>query len=87
MKNIDVLKRFLNRETGKTMHLKSNGCELVNYDTVIAYWNNGKLYINVTKYSNTTSKIQSQLKQLAYDFVEYEGNQRFFNYAVGQHQF
>lgn len=50
--------------------------ELINYNTRIAYIQDNKLYINTKKYSSTTSKIQSKLKQLAsltnYDIVEYQ---------------
>lgn len=89
MNNIEVIKRFLNKKAGHTpirtiqngyftyqgQTLKSNGLELINYNTRIAYHQDNKLYINISKYSKTTSKIQSQLKELAYNFdiVEYEG--------------
>lgn len=50
--------------------------ELINYNTRIAYIQDNNLYINTKKYSNTTSKIQSKLKQLAsltnYNIVEYQ---------------
>ena len=85
MNNIEVIKKFLNKKPGHTplritmngykeQTLKTNGLELINYNTRIAYHQNNKLYINISKYSRTTSKIQSQLKELAYnyDIVEYE---------------
>ena len=85
MNNIEVIKRFLNKKAGHTplritmngyeeMTLKTNGLELINYSTRIAYHQDNKLYINISKYSSTTSKIQSKLKELAYnyDIVEYE---------------
>ena len=85
MNNIEVIKKFLNKKSGHTplritmngykeMTLKTNGLELINYSTRIAYHQDNKLYINISKYSRTTSKIQSQLKELAYnyDIVEYE---------------
>ena len=86
MNNIEVIKRFLNKQPGHTpmritmngykeMTLKTNGLELINYSTRIAYHQDNKLYINISKYSKTTSKIQSQLKELAsgFEIVEYEG--------------
>ena len=86
MNNIEVIKRFLNKQPGHTptritmngykeQTLKTNGSELINYSTRIAYHQNNKLYINISKYSRTTSKIQSQLKELAsgFEIVEYEG--------------
>ena len=49
--------------------------EITNYSTRIAYHQDNKLYINISKYSKTTSKIQSRLKELAsgFEIVEYEG--------------
>ena len=86
MNNIEVIKKFLNKQLGHTplritmngykeMTLKTNGLELINYSTRIAYHQDNKLYINISKYSKTTSKIQSQLKELAsgFEIVEYEG--------------
>ena len=86
MNNIEVIKRFLNKQPEHTplritmngykeMTLKTNGLELINYSTRIAYHQDNKLYINISKYSKTTSKIQSQLKELAsgFEIVEYEG--------------
>ena len=86
MNNIEVIERFLNKQSGHTplritmngykeMTLKTDGLELINYSTRIAYHQDNKLYINISKYSRTTSKIQSQLKKLAsgFEIVEYEG--------------
>ena len=86
MNNIEVIKKFLNKQPGHTplritmngykeMTLKTDGLELINYSTRIAYHQDNKLYINISKYSKTTSKIQTQLKQLAsgFEIVEYEG--------------
>lgn len=44
--------------------LRIDGDELYNYDTVIAYWFNGIMLINGTKYSRTTSVHQARLKRL-----------------------
>ena len=50
--------------------------ELINYWTRIAYVKDNTLYINVKKYSSTTSKIQNKIKYLAsltdYNIVEYQ---------------
>ena len=43
--------------------LRIEGDKLYNYDTVIAYWFNGIMLINGTKYSSTTSKHQNRLKR------------------------
>lgn len=61
--------------TYKGQTLKTNGLELINYSTRIAYHENGKLYLNVGKYSSTTSHIQSKIRRLAerknMEIVEY----------------
>ena len=96
MNNEKVLIKFLQGETAKTATryiqngyysykgntLTTDGIQLINYSTVIAYKENGKLYLNKGKYSVTTSKIQSQLRRLATDYynqneiVFYEDNDR-----------
>lgn len=91
MSNEKVILAFLNKKCGKTATrnivngyysykgetLKSNGLELINYSTRIAYHQDGKLYLNTKKYSATTSKIQTQLRRLAenmdFEIVEYKG--------------
>ena len=90
MKNEDVIKKFLEKEEARTpLRNIINGCyiykgrtlwtrdnELINYNTRIAYIEGNNLYINVKKYSSTTSHIQSKLKQLAsltsYNIIEYQ---------------
>lgn len=90
MSNEKVILQFLDKKAGHTptrdivngvyiykgQTLKSNGLELINYSTRIAYWQGGKLYLNIKKYSSTTSKIQSKIRRLAtekgVDIVEYE---------------
>lgn len=90
MRNENVVKKFLEREQaqtplrniingcysykGKTLYTRDN--ELINYSTRIAYIIDNTLYINVKKYSSTTSRIQSTLKRLAsltsYNIIEYQ---------------
>lgn len=80
MTNQEVITRFLNREKGATNKrqilngyfyyegrtLQTDGTNLINYTTKIAYFdNNNILHLNKTKYSATTSKIQNQLERLA----------------------
>lgn len=52
---------------GRTLHTEEDKdhFKLINYSTVIAYIKDNKLYLNVNKYSTTTSKIQSKLYYLA----------------------
>ena len=90
MSNENVIKNFLEKKQaktplrtilngyysykGRTLWTKEN--ELINYNTRIAYIEGNNLYINVKKYSSTTSHIQSKLKRLAsltnYNIIEYQ---------------
>ena len=90
MSNENVIKKFLEKEQartplrtiingyysykGRTLWTREN--ELINYNTRIAYIEDNTLYINVKKYSNTTSHIQSKIKLLGkeynYSIVEYQ---------------
>lgn len=90
MKNENVIKKFLEKEQartplrtiingyysykGRTLWTRHN--ELINYNTRIAYIEDNTLYINVKKYSSTTSHIQSKIKYLGkeynYNIIEYQ---------------
>ena len=90
MNNENVIKNFLEKKQaktplrtilngyysykGRTLWTRDN--ELINYNTRIAYIEGNNLYINVKKYSSTTSHIQSKLKRLAsltnYNIIEYQ---------------
>ena len=59
MSNYEVIKRFCEGRKGSNVNLKSDGCKLINYSTCIAEWCDGVLYFNETKYSVSTSKIQT----------------------------
>ena len=61
MKNIDVIHAFLDNRKAKTANLFSDGYQLINYRTTIGYWFHGRLFINMQKYSPTTSRIQNVL--------------------------
>ena len=90
MSNENVIKKFLEKKQaktplrtiingyysykGRTLWTREN--ELINYNTRIAYIEDNTLYINVKKYSSTTSHIQSKIKLLGkeynYSIVEYQ---------------
>lgn len=79
MKNLDVIRKFLSRikASSSNGNLRSTGDKLFSYNTCIAEWPikkiiyNGEvvivcnyvLTVNVTKYSTSTSKIQTMLLQ------------------------
>lgn len=79
MTNEKVILQFLDRKAAHTPYrnipngvytylgctLKSNGLELINYNTRIAYWEKDILHINLKKYSSTTSRIQSKIQKFA----------------------
>ena len=79
MSNEKVIKEFLNGNQARTQKREIlNGCYtyegrtlwtdnniLVNYRTNIARLEGNKLYLNIKKYSSTTSRIQSMIKRLA----------------------
>lgn len=87
MTNKDVLVAFLKGDQAKTPTrniqgrigntLKTDGLTLINYSTKLAYKKDNKLYLNIQKYSTTTSKIQTQLATLApyyynaFDIIRY----------------
>ena len=90
MKNENVIKLFLEGKEAHTptrnilngvyyyigQTLKTDGKKLINYNTKIAYIENNILYLNIKKYSVTTSKIQSLIKRIAteknYKIIEYK---------------
>lgn len=63
MRNIEVIKQFLNKSSGNSDsgNLISTGDRLINYNTCIAEWNRNCIMINITKYSSSTSRIQNML--------------------------
>lgn len=63
MRNIEVIKQFLNMSSGNsyTGNLISDGVKLFSYNTCIAEWIDDLVLFNVTKYSSSTSRIQSMM--------------------------
>lgn len=71
MKNESVIAHFVERSwvnveshTGSLKYDATNN-KLMNYGTCIGQWVAGRLYINVTKYSVSTSKLQNMTKRMA----------------------
>ena len=63
MKNSDVIKKFLIKESAGGSNLYSDGDRLINYSTTLAQWHdNYHLIVNNTRYSVSTSKNQNLLK-------------------------
>lgn len=79
MKNEDVIIAFLKGKSGHSLNLYTEGQNLINYNTRIAYKDNDLLWLNKTKYSRTTSKIQNKLDNIAQEYypktkiINYEG--------------
>lgn len=68
MKNQDLMKKFLRGDTtGKTGSMRIHDDKLFSYDTVIAQRTHGRKYfLNVTRYSVTTSKQRNQFSAMLY---------------------
>jgi hypothetical protein len=65
MTTIELARAFVNGATkGKAASLSIEGDRLFSYDTIIAQRTPNLTYLNVTKYSVTTSKHQTRLKRL-----------------------
>lgn len=63
MKNVDVIRTFINGgRNAKTENLRIIANVLENYSTVLAEFTEYGLIVNSTKYSVSTSKIQSALR-------------------------
>lgn len=63
MRNEEVIKGFVfGGNVGKGNSVFSKGNKLFSYDTIIAERIDGKVYVNETKYSVTTSKAQGYLR-------------------------
>jgi hypothetical protein len=75
MTNQNVIKAFFQGELGKIESYTGNlyiinttiSSRLMNYGTVLAERHEGKWLINTTKYSVTTSKIQSYINRELYN--------------------
>lgn len=65
MRNSEVVATFLNKKTAVNWggSLSSTGTKLFSYATCIAEWDNDSLIVNLTRYSNTSSKHLYYLKR------------------------
>ena len=61
MKWREVVDKFIEHSSAVGSNCFSTGEKLFSYETCIAQWLRGTLYINKTKYSPTTSKLQNYL--------------------------
>lgn len=68
MTNEEVVQRFFERRSGKSLNMRTDGIRLFSYHTCMAEWCNGTLYINTTKYSVTTSKQMCSFWYRAEDY-------------------
>ena len=64
MRNQEVISKFVNfAESAATANVRSTGDKLFNYETCIAQRHEGKIIVNVTRYSATASKMQNYLRR------------------------
>lgn len=81
MRNQEVIENYFNFIEGRSSNgnLYTRDNKLINYSTIIAYYENDTYYINISKYSRTTSKIQTLIKRYLQDnlienYTEYMAN-------------
>ena len=73
MRNQEVISKFVHfAESAATANVRSTVDKLFNYATCIAQRHEGKIIVNVTRYSVTTSKIQCYVRRelLGHDVIE-----------------
>lgn len=88
MTTYDFLMQYVKEHNGKHINRQNfyiDG-ELTTYSTTICRIDGKNAYLNIHKYSRTTSKLQSQLKALLiendYTIIEYDGEPAFmWNYG------
>lgn len=57
----EVIDKFVCKQYGSGSNCMSIGEKLYSYNTCIGQWVGNVVYINITKYSNTTTKLQNYL--------------------------
>lgn len=62
--NPPIVEAFLNHQVAEGFNLNSTGDKLISFRTTIAQWIKGKLVINDTNYSSTTSKHRNILRRI-----------------------
>lgn len=87
MKNADVIENFVRgmREAqSHTGNLYIMGNKLINYNTTIAQWENGRIILNKTSYSRTTSVLQNKVHYQAHNPIVID-NVPFDTYDLKQY--
>ncbi len=65
MSKREILEKFVKgAEKGKASNLEIRGNELINYSTVIAKREKGRILLNARKYSQTTTRNQNIIRAL-----------------------
>ena len=84
MTNKEFIKYWNNGATGgRSGHLRIEGENLINYDTIIATKVEGGISLNSRYYSNTTSKIQNLIRGICNVVEEYEDDRSWDKWAYG----
>ena len=65
MTNKEVCNAFVNKTNGQSGSMRTDGVKIYSYNTCIGEWVDGKIIINASKYSVTTSKQQHYLRGAA----------------------
>lgn len=64
LSNHNVIVEFFNGRAAKSGSMRSTGKALYSYATKIAEWSAAGIVANVTKYSRTTSKQQTEFRRV-----------------------
>ena len=90
MKNNDLLNAYINYNATEDMTNYSSNLYitkpyfLVNYDTIIAIYYEGKIYVSDRKYSATTSKHQNYLVRSGAERIPHETFENYINLIRGR---
>lgn len=78
-KTMEVCNAFANGQSLNALNAHSVGDRIYSYNTVIGYRENGKVYVNTSKYSCTTSRHQTYLRRalVGVEVVEYTPKNRW----------
>ncbi len=72
----DLIRLFCDgMDKGKGSNLYIDENKLINYTTIIALWDNGRLLLNNDYYSSTTSRNQNLIRRYANHYTEVTENE------------
>lgn len=75
LRNDEVIRRFFKNEECENRHLFARKGKLINYNTTLIQRDfiTDIIYVNTTKYSVSTSKIQGYIERELHDLIHNQG--------------